>query len=221
MDYVSHIIPSSPIVEVDCSLLPKQVSCLTNGPKYVPPCQSRFPHQTTIDTTIARKYKNLVKCFEIGLTKNSMSYSDQRAKQFFVDMENLLRQLYTTPLSPKLFARAQNEYRIIKSIQRQIKKSNVIIRSTDKSKVLHLGSAHEYHQKVLQYMHDTKAYKEITNGINPCHDHIQKVLTIIDSMLKKGDINLQLWKQYMRPNATTAELAHLYFIPKPHKVNFT
>ncbi|CAF4847221.1 unnamed protein product, partial [Rotaria socialis] len=44
------------------------------------------------------------------------------------------------------------------------------------------------------------------------------VLTLIDPMLKNKDINLQLWKQYMRPNAATIELAHLYFIPKPHKI---
>ncbi|CAF4437403.1 unnamed protein product, partial [Rotaria magnacalcarata] len=37
--------------------------------------------------------------------------------------------------------------------------------------------------------------------------------------LKNKDINLQLWKQYMRPNAATIELAHLYFIPKPHKIS--
>ncbi|CAF4592870.1 unnamed protein product, partial [Rotaria socialis] len=31
------------------------------------------------------------------------------------------------------------------------------------------------------------------------------VLTLIDPMLKNKDINLQLWKQYMRPNAATIE----------------
>ncbi|CAF1677602.1 unnamed protein product [Adineta ricciae] len=67
-------------------------------------------------------------------------------------------------------------------------------------------------------MQETNAYREITSGINPCHDHVQKVLTLIDPMLKKGDINLKLWKQNMRPNPNTTELAHLYFIPKPHKI---
>ncbi|CAF0960716.1 unnamed protein product [Didymodactylos carnosus] len=40
---------------------------------------------------------------------------------------------------------------------------------------------------------------------------------LIDPMLKNGDINLKLWKQSMRPNVTSTELAHLYFLPKPHK----
>lgn len=219
MDIFSHILPSSPIIEVACSLTSKQFSCLTNGPKYVPPCQSRFSHQT-IDKIITREYDNIVKYFKTGLNNNCMPCSDQRAKGFFAAVENLLRRLYTTPLSPKLFARAQYEYRIVKSTQRQIKKSNAITRPTDKSKVLHLGSVHDYHEKVLQYMIDTNAYREITSGINPCHDHVQTVLTLIDPMLKNEDINLKLWKQYMRPDEKTTELAHLYFIPKPHKVNY-
>jgi hypothetical protein len=170
---------------------------------------------------IIREYESIIRYFKTGFTDNCMSCSDQRAKEFFAAVENLLRRLYTTSLPPKLFARTQYEYRIVKSTQRQIKNSNAVIRPTDKSKVLHLGSAHDYHQKALQYMHETNAYREITSGINPCHDHVQKVLALVDPMLKNEDINLRLWKQYMRPTASTTELAHLYFIPKPHKVNFS
>ncbi|CAF1672949.1 unnamed protein product, partial [Didymodactylos carnosus] len=135
------------------------------------------------------------------------------------DIENLLRRLHTNILPPKLLARAQHEHRIMKSTRRQLKKSNVIIRITDKSKVFHLGSVQDYHEEALQYMQDTNAYREITSSINPYQQHVQTVLALIDPMLKKREINLELWKQYMRPNAITTELAHLYFIPKPHKVN--
>lgn len=185
----------------------------------MPPCQSRFSGKT-IDKIIKQEYDNILKCFEAGLTKNCMLYSDQRAKDFFKAVENLIRQFYTTPLPRKLFVRAQDEYRIVKSTQRELKKSNVVIRPTDKSKVLHLGSVHDYHEKAMQYMQETNAYREITSGINPCHDQVQTVLALIDPMLKNKNINGKLWKQYMRPNVTKTELAHLYFIPKPHKVCF-
>lgn len=148
-----------------------------------------------------------------------MVSSDQRAKDFFTAIEHLIRRLYTAPLPRKLFTRAQYEYRIFKSTQNQLKKFNVVIRPTDKSKVFHLGSIHDYHEKAMQYMQETNAYREITSGINPCYDHVQKVLTLIDPMLKNKDINLKLWKQYMRPSPAKIELAHLYFIPKPHKVS--
>ncbi|CAF2141364.1 unnamed protein product [Rotaria magnacalcarata] len=216
-DNFSHIFPSSPIIEVASSLTSKHYTYLTNGPKYVPPCQSRFRNQN-IYKIIQREHNSIVQSFKTGLTNNCISYSDQRVKEFFTAIENVLRRLYTTPLPSKLLARTQYEYRLIRSSRHHIKKSNIIIRPTDKSKVLHLGSIHDYHRKALQYMSETNAYKEITSGINPCHNHLQMVLTLIDPMLKNKDINLQLWKQYMRPNEVTMELAHLYFIPKPHKI---
>ena len=51
-------------------------------------------------------------------------------------------------------------------------------------------------------------------------DHLQAVLALIDPLLKKKQINLDRWKQTMRPDPKTIELAHLYFIPKSHKVCF-
>ena len=68
-------------------------------------------------------------------------------------------------------------------------------------------------------MQKTNAYKEIESGINPYMVHLNETLALIDPLLQKGAINLNIWKQSMRPNVSTVELAHLYYIPKPHKVN--
>ena len=43
--------------------------------------------------------------------------------------------------------------------------------------------------------------------------------SISGSIVQKKAIDLKIWKQSMRPNTVTLELAHLYFISKPHKVN--
>lgn len=107
---------------------------------------------------------------------------------------------------------------MIGSIRHQLKKFHVIIRPTDKSKVFHLESVEDYHRKALEYMEKTNAYEEIPSGINPYLDHLRAVLTLIDPLLKNKAINLQLWKRKMRPDPKTIELAHLYFIPKAHKV---
>jgi hypothetical protein len=56
-------------------------------------------------------------------------------------------------------------------------------------------------------MGKTNAYKVIENGINPCMDHLRQVITLIDPLLQKKAINLNLWQQSMRPNANTIELA--------------
>ena len=50
-------------------------------------------------------------------------------------------------------------------------------------------------------------------------EHLQAVLKLIDPLLKNKSIDLKYWKRFMRPDVNTIELAHLYFIPKPHKVN--
>ena len=163
----SHILPSSPIIEVACRLSSKQFTAITNGPKYVPPCQSRFSGKP-LENIIQREYDTIVGCFKSGLAKSCVSGSDQRAKDFFASVNGLLRRLYSTPLPKKLFSRDQNEHKIIRSIQRQIKNSNTILRQTDKRKVLHMGSAHDYRQKASQYMQETNAYREITSAINPC-----------------------------------------------------
>jgi len=147
-----------------------------------------------------------------------MSITDQRANEFFNSVENLLRQLYTQSLPRKLLARVQYDHQMIKSCQRKLKSLDIVVQKTDKSKVFHLATANSYHQKSLEYMQKTNAYKEIENGINPCMVHLHEVLALIDPLLKKKAIDLKIWKQYMRPNANTIELAHLYFIPKPHKV---
>lgn len=162
----------------------------------------------------------MVDCFKIKFNDNCVSTSDQRARDFFASIENLFRQLYTTPLPKRLHARAQYERRMIRNIQQQLKSSNIIIRPTDKSKVFHLGSREDYERKALEYMSKTNAYQEIITGINPYLDHLQAVLTLIDPLLKNKAINLQLWKHQMRPDPKAIELAHLYFIPKPHKVSF-
>ena len=214
----SHILPSAPIIEIATSLSSKQLSYLTKGFKYVPPCQNRFSRHS-IDQIITQEYQNIVECFRIKLNDNCVSASEQRGNEFFTSIKNLLHQLYTTPLPRQLQVRAQYEQRMIRSIQRQLKVSNAIIRPTDKSKVFHLGSAQDYDRKALEYMQKTNAYEEITSGINPYLDHLRSVLALIDPLLKNEAIDLKLWKHKMRPDPKTIELAHLYFIPKPHKVS--
>jgi hypothetical protein len=110
-------------------------------------------------------------------------------------------------------ARARFEYRLVKSTQRQLTKSKVAIRRTDKSKVFHLGNIDDYDRKALSYMQKTNAYKELPSGINPCLDHLRTVLALSDPLLKMEVIGLDSCKNGMRPSASTIELAHLYFIP--------
>ena len=155
----------------------------------------------------------------MGLSDNCVSATDQRAKEFFNGVETLLRQLFNKPLPHRLEMRARYDHQMVKNIQRILKQRNIIIRKTDKSKVFHLGSTDSYHQKSLEYMAKTNAYREIQDGRNPYRKHLEQVVALIDPLLKMKSIDLTIWKSNMYPRLDTIELAHLYFIPKPHKVN--
>ena len=206
-------------MEVASSLSSRQLAFLANGPKYIPACQSRFS-RLPVDSIITREHQQLVECFKPGFTDNCVSISDQRAIQFFASIETLLRQLHTKTLPSRTLTRAQYDHRMTTSIYRVLNKGEIILRRTDKSKVFHVGSAASYRQKSFDYMLKTQAYQTIESGINPCLNHLREVLALVDPLLeKKRGIDLDLWKQNMRPNPARIELAHLYFIPKPHKVS--
>ncbi|CAF5183895.1 unnamed protein product, partial [Rotaria sp. Silwood1] len=95
----------------------------------------------------------------------------------------------------------------------------VILRRTDKSKVFRLGDANDYQRKVLEYMQETEAYEEITSGISPLTENLKQVTSLLNLLyhVEKPSI---IKKQYeaMYPKENETELAHLYFIPKPHKI---
>ena len=69
-------------------------------------------------------------------------------------------------------------------------------------------------------MIQTNAYEEITSGICPLVDDLQRVTSLLESLAKNGRITRSQYKQ-MQPDIHKLELAHLYFIPKAHKVKKT
>jgi predicted transcriptional regulator len=207
---------SLPIVDVVLPLSSKQLAFFDYGLKYVPPCQSRFSRRS-IDEIIEQEYKKLQQRISDNLFNYCMKSSDQRAIEHFASLKQLLQRLYTTSLSRRVAARAQFNHNMVKSIQRRLKQSNIIVRSTDKSKVFYFTSTSDFERKAHQYMTRTNAYQEITSGRCPLADDLNTVTTLLDSLFKNGRITKDQLKQ-MQPNIHKLELAHLYFIPKTHKV---
>ncbi|CAM4946911.1 unnamed protein product [Rotaria socialis] len=100
------------------------------------------------------------------------------------------------------------------SIQRKIKKSNLILRVTDKGHNFYIGSAIEFDKKVQKFFQDTNAFVVLKE--NPFNEILDKVIHLLNQLHGK---KLILRWQYnkMMPNRTKSELAHLYFNPKTHK----
>ena len=192
---------------------------LAQGPKYVPKCQSHFSSRSRLEDIIEREFQMMSSVITKSLTANCASASDARANLFLLSLKNLLRQLHTAQLPTKLFHRAREEYTVTKEIQHQFHTpcNRVVLRRTDKSKVFHLGSTEDYQRKAIMYMQKTCAYEEVKNGRCPLAENLSAVAALLDRLLKNKAIDHKQWPTMM-PKRDKAELGHLYFLPKPHKV---
>ena len=106
---------------------------------------------------------------------------------------------------------------MVKSIKHRLQQANIIVRPTDKSKVFYFTSKIDFERKAHEYMTRTNAYEEVTGGKSPLNDDLQAVTKLLDLLLKSDRITRDQHKQ-MEPDIHKLELAHLYFIPKAHKV---
>lgn len=76
----------------------------------------------------------------------------------------------------------------------------------------------DFLEKVTDYMFKTEAYTEISSKESPLQQNYSRVKSLVETFLKNKLIDKQLHIRLL-PELRTLELAHLHFIPKPHKVN--
>ncbi|CAF1433899.1 unnamed protein product [Rotaria sordida] len=194
----------------------EQLIIINKGLKFIPPCQSHFFYRQPTEKIIEREYQRLYNDNVKNLFNYAYPEKDQRATDYFTSIKNLLQQLYTKPLPKQLKACARYIYFTIKSIQRCLRKANVVVGQTDKSKLFFFMNAQEYEEKIQNYMTKTNAYEEITSGICPLADDLHAVLTLLDYLLINDRITKEQYKE-MYPDLTKLELAHIYFNLKVHK----
>ncbi|CAF4079492.1 unnamed protein product [Rotaria sp. Silwood2] len=220
LDTYWDILPSSPIIEVFSHLTSEQLALLAYGPKYVPPCQSRFFSKKKREKIIEQEYQTIMYKITEFFREHSFNVSEKRVNEFSIDFKSLLQRLYTKNISRKLYIRAKREHKLMMSIRHYLHRyQQVILRRTDKSKVFHLGDAHDYEEKVRQYMQETNAYEEIISGISPLATNLQQVISLLDRLYhtEKPLITKKQYENMIR-QSNEIELGHLYFLPKPHKI---
>lgn len=111
--------------------------------------------------------------------------------------------------------RARTELKIVKSIRRKLKKANLVLQVTDKSRVFYIGRASDFNEKALIYRTKTEAYVELPS--NPLKDVYDKVVRLVNDLHLKELIRAWQHKK-MLPDKEKTRLAHMYFLPKVHKV---
>jgi len=168
---------------------------------------------------ITEQYENISKIVKNCLQDNSIFIGDPRVKQTFSELERILNQLYSKPLSKHVLKRGQYEYKIVRSIQHLLRRRpDIVIRRTDKSKVFYIGKSDDFERKAQEYMLKTQAYEEITSGRCPLADDLRAVQTLLDYLINKNVLTRKQHKQ-LSPKLDKLELGHYHGLPKPHKVS--
>jgi len=187
------------------------------GLGYVKPCESRFSRQS-IDDIVDEQFTQLCTTIKNCLEDHAEIASKPEYKEAFPALKEMLYQLQSEKLPYKLARRARREHALVKSIQRHLyKRLDIICRATDKSNVFYEGNAIDFARKATEYMFKTEAYRELPSDHCPLADNLNSVRNLLHDLLKKKAINQDQHKM-MAPKMNTLELAHLHFIPKPHKV---
>ena len=94
-------------------------------------------------------------------------------------------------------------------------KGKVIFRQTDKSKVFHVDRPETYIEKSIAYMKKTDAYKEIEKS--PLKEMIENTEQLLRDLVNRNLLPGKYFEK-LKPNHEEAELPHLYYNPKDHKV---
>jgi hypothetical protein len=95
------------------------------------------------------------------------------------------------------------------------KKGKVIFRQTDKSKVFHVGRPETYIEKSAAYMRKTDAYQEVAES--PLRGMIDRTEELLRELVNKSLLPGKYFDK-LKPDIGEAELPHLYYNPKDHKV---
>ncbi|CAF2080561.1 unnamed protein product [Rotaria magnacalcarata] len=135
-------------------------------------------------------------------------------KHFCTDLETIFNERYTSTLSYLDIYRIRKDIKFIHSIKRKLRKTDSIIRVTDKSGIFHIGSTLDYDEKVQRYQVKTNAYIQLSS--DPLMDTFYKVVSLLNNLRTKQQIT-QWQHTKMMPDKNKIQLAYLYFIPKPHK----
>ncbi|CAF4171520.1 unnamed protein product, partial [Rotaria sordida] len=195
-----------------------QLDYLSRGPTYIRPNPSIFFPEKTLQKRIEREHNDTMKKLKKYMSNVTdlpkIPLNSPLYKSYSNQLRSYLSQSYMTliPLIDQI--RALRELKMIQSIRKKLKKYKLILRETDKSGVLHIGSAIDYERKAAEYRQTTGAYEELTS--NPYNDIICQVTRLLNQL--KSLNRIREWQRIkMMPIREKTELAYMYFIPKPHK----
>ena len=189
-----------------------------NGFQYIIPGQYRICSRKPIDQIINEQYQNISTAVKSCLKDHNIFVTDPRAREAFSMLERLIQDIYSKPLPKKFQRRARYEYKLVRSICQLLRKrSDILVRRTDKSKVFYIGTVEDFERKAHEYMIKTAAYEEFPENRSPLAHILQTVQNLLQYLVSKKALT-QKKANYLMPKLDKLELGHFHALPKPHKV---
>ena len=214
LDYLSHTGKSNVVFDTTDTCI--NLNFLHSGPNYIRPNQSYLHSRQQREKQVKKQHQNLMDVIIPYLVRvHHIPQTSTIIKHFSQQLETYLHERYMAPLSYLRVYRTRQELKLIKSIRYRLKKGKHILRVTDKSGIFHIGHAKDYEHKAEAYQQKTQAYMQLES--DPLWSVFDKVVQLLNNLRAKKHI--MAWQlNQMMPKKEETELAHLYFIPKPHKV---
>lgn len=157
---------------------------------------------------------NKIECY---LRRHYSIRSDYEiTRNLSAQLQTELRHCYATSLSSRDVLRTRQEFRIMKSIRRKLKRGKLVLRMTDKSNIFYIGRAIDFEKKAQDYRERTLAYQELPS--NPLEEILYKVTRLLNDLRAKNNIQANQHDQMM-PKRAQVRLGYMYFNPKVHKVH--
>jgi hypothetical protein len=178
--------------------------------------QSALRPRSQEEIEIKKQHRDIYGKVELNLIRKALiPITTPILKEYSNRLYHQLQEYYFTPILYKDHLEANEQAKVVASIQTKLKEFNLIIRVTDKSNNFYIGSSIEYQKKAEKYFHDTNAFQQLTT--NPFKEILNHVVHLLNHLRSKKYI-LQWQYKEMLPDRATTELTHLYFNPKTHKV---
>jgi hypothetical protein len=186
------------------------------GPFYIRLNQSALCPRKRQEIEIKKEHEDIYEKVKFNLSrKENFLVTAPILKEYSNQLYDHLEESYFTPLTYKDYIEANEQARIAASIQKKIKHFKLVIRLTDKSKNLYIGSLIEFEKKAQKYFNDTRAFQQLTK--NPFKNILKNVTQLLNYLRIENSISAKQYEEMM-PVPSKCELAHLYFNPKTHKV---
>lgn len=191
---------------------------LSLGPAYIRLNQSAIRPQSQQEPEIKREHKDIYGKVQKHLTERPhlIPRTIPLFPQYSHQLNEHLYQSYGKALPYKNQLITLEQAQNVTLIRKIIKNMNLTIRVTDKGGNFYIGSSSAFEKKVNKFFSDTNAFVELSS--NPFHQVLEDVIQLLNTLQSKKLILQWQWKK-MLPDREKAELPHLYFNPKTHKVH--